>query len=231
MEEMRQLYKERKMTALLKLCQEQEAAGSSSFGLFAHLAYVHAARNNLSRLSLGQGAEYFGKASELAGADSEKKKELYENFTKEILLGMEKTQAMFEDISLTADVILSYRDYMKINADALVQAAEVGEEAGCNVLAVLEEAVLCMVRLCAVYKYDQDLGKAVVHKVDNAPAQIREEYNAKYDQLTEKIRGRKADYEAPEIQREAEEPAPSRTQVKEEPGKKKGLIDKLLDFF
>ena len=235
MEDVRKLYEERQMEALEKLCTEKEEAKEADFDVFACHAYAQAARNDLSRLSLESGIELFGKAAALCEGDEEKKKELYENFTKEVLGQLDKAKEVFEGTSPTAETVQSYRDCMRLSADALEAAAKLGDDvADLNTLEVKKKAVLCMVRLCAVYRYEKDMGKNVIKKTDYAPDDVRKAYNEKYDQLVADIRASQPDYTPEEIQREREMPSAAEEKkeaAKDGATKKKSLIDRILDLF
>ena len=92
-----------------------------------------------------------------------------------------------------------------------------------------------MVKVCAPYNYEQNLGKVAVKKISNATDELRDIYVAKYDALVAAIQEEDASYVPEEIQRvaltgEARQEAKAQEEAKEGP-KKKSLIDKLLDFF
>lgn len=236
MGEIRSLYEERKIAEVAALCQKELDAGNADFEVYAYMACAQAARNNLSRLSLEEAMAMFSKAAETADGNAQAASELYDSFVKEILGSLEKTDEMFAGVAMTADTVQAYRDCMKSGAEALLMAAAFGESAvHADTLDVKKRAASCMVKLCAVYYFEQDLGKVKVKKVGNAPDDIRETYTEKYDELVSKIQEKDTSYVPEEIQREridAEHPQKKPEENMEDgKPKKKSLIDKLLDFF
>lgn len=226
MEEMKRLYEERKMTGLMKLCEKEIASGRECAPVYGYYGCAAAARNSLSRHSLEKGIEAFEKAAALC-RDEDERRWLYESFTKEVSDGRKRVQNEIRTVSMTKEVIGAYRECMRLFSDALLAAAEFGRNNGEDVLAAEKEAVSSMVGLCAVEKYETDMGKYIVRGIDNAPEEIRDKYTALYDRLVEKIRERDPYYAPAEIQREYVDPRfKEHTEEKPEEGKK-GLWEQL----
>ena len=195
MGELKKLYEERNMAELVTRCREILDAGSAEFEVYMYMACAQAARNNLSRLFLEEAMQMFDKAAELAKDNADFSAELFDNFVKEVYKSLEKSDAMFGEIAMTADSVQAYRDCMRLGADALLKAADFADRLQIiDTLEAKKRAVSCMVKLCAVYHFEQDLGKVKVKKVGNAPDDIREAYNAKYDEAVVLIRGKDASY-------------------------------------
>lgn len=208
MEDIKKLYSERRMDEIDKKCRQAEKAGNAGFEEYSFHACALASKNNLSRLTLEEAVGLFKKAAASAG-DDEKKADLYENFTKEVLGQLSETESLFSEIAMTADIVRSYRDCMRFTADALEAAAELGDEIpGISTLEIQKQEVLCMVHLCAVYRYEVDMGKTILKQTDNVTGDIRKVYNEKYDKLTEQIRKAEPDYCPEEIQRTHVYPEP-----------------------
>lgn len=203
MEDIRKLYEERRMTELEKMCVKKETAGEADFYIYALHACTMAAENSLSRLSLGKGIELFKEAAVLCADNEEQGIWLYRNYTGEVLMQLGRTERIFAGISKTPDIVNAYRGCMRLSADALEAAAGFGDGIqGTDTLEIKKKAALCMVRLCAVYKYEIDMGKNILNRMDNASDDVRKDYNERYDRIVEDIRKNEPEYVPEEIQRE-----------------------------
>lgn len=228
--ELKSLYEERKMTGLWKLCRKEMEAGRENAAICGYYACACASRNSLSRISLKEGNEAFLKASRIC-ENQEEKKRLYEIFTKEVTDGIRRVRGEMQTVSKTKSVIGAYRDCMRLSADALLLAVRVGEEIGQqDVLSVQKEAASCMVWLCAVEKYENDMGKYVVKGIDNAPEEIRVKYTALYDSLVERIKEQEPAYVPQEIQREYVDPRFKEYTEEKPENEKKGLLRRLSEL-
>lgn len=195
-------------------------------------------KNDLSRQTLGAAAALFREAAALAENEKERRT-LFETFVSEVISQEEKTESLFHNISLTSDVVRSYRDCMRITVDALEAAAELGKTLpGTSCLDIQKREISCMIRLCAVYRYEVDMGKTILKQTDNASGDVRRAYNEKYDILVAKIREQEPDYMPEEIQRThvypespVRKPDHDQTPESDSPISEKSFMEKIRELF
>lgn len=239
MEELRELYGQKRYMELQKKCQEQMESPEAGAEVYGYCACAQAARNNLSRPSLKEGTANFRKA--FARGKEEQKlpylEELYASFAGEVKKALAASEQMIASLSLDAEIMLSYRECLSLGIEALLAAAEEAEAAGlgADTEEPRKEALRYMREYCLTRHYDVDMGKNVMHKSDNIPDEVRAEYVARYDQLVQKIREKDPAFEPEEdIQRERKLPSQERQEERareEAEGKKRSLLDKFMDLF
>lgn len=228
MEELQSLYENRSLTELIRVCRSREKAGSADYEFYAYWAWAAAGSNSIHSKPLEDGTQKFQRAAALAqGAQLQ---ELYENFVRELRTSMEEIQSMFGTVAMTLNVVKSYRACMRHSADALSAAVEAGTKAGLDTLPAKKLAVDAMVKLCGVYRYEQQIDKSIMRIVDNVDVETRQKYVPEYDRLVAEIRMTEPDYAPEEIQREHVVEQQSAPEPGDEP-QKKGLLATLRDLF
>ena len=209
MEDLKELYEKKKYAALDKVCQKAENAGGADFTVYLYHACVQVARSNFSRFTTEKGIQLFQKAEALCQGQPEAQMQLYTMFVEEVQQAVTRYEDTFSSVNMTNEIVDAYRSSMQQAADALCEAAALGETLNLSavepekaVLFVKKMAVHCMVELCQVRKYEVDMGKAISKRTNNAPENIRVTYGEKYDRLVREIQAVDAGYEPEPIQRE-----------------------------
>ena len=213
MEELKELYESKKYAALDRACRKAEAGDSQDFEVYLYHACGLAARSNFSHFTMEQAIDLFRKAGKCSKGNPEQQQLLYHLFTVEVIKAVQRYEDTFSSVSMTNEIVESYRNSMRLAADALQEAVVVGEQltqlpldGESSVLSAKKLAVHCMVELCKVRKYEVDMGKAISKRTNNAPEEIRSRYAILYDNLTEQIQAVDTEYEPELIQRDFVKP-------------------------
>ncbi len=239
MEGLKELYEQERYMELQKTCQEAIDAGKEDAGIFGYCACAQAARNNLSRPSLKEGIENLKKAFSCGKEYGEEGylKELYKEFTAQVKKAMASSETMIAGLSLSAEIMVSYRECLALGIQALLDAAELAGEDGEEAVTLDNKkmALHYMREYCLTRQYDVDMGKNVLHKTDNIADKAREKYVAAYDRIVEEIRQKEPGFEPEEdIQREKKLPYQEEREKREKEeaeGKKRGILEKFMDLF
>ena len=127
--------------------------------LFGDLSLIHiscglAARSNFSHFTMEQAIDLFRKAGKCSKGNPEQQQLLYHLFTVEVIKAVQRYEDTFSSVSMTNEIVESYRNSMRLAADALQEAVALGErltqfslDGESSVLSAKKLAVHCMVEL------------------------------------------------------------------------------------